>query len=101
MFLSERGTNVCEFSVGIRLAHHFENGESFVDAVARGRPPGAARNKEEQRKKDCRGDGGYADLPAPLCGSEMKQADDVVRGVSDEDAEDDIELESPDETSAP
>ena len=101
VLLLERGTNVFKLGLGVFFAHELEDGECFVNPVAGGGPARAAGNAEQESEEDDGGDSGDADLPAPLGCAEMHGADDVVGGVGDHDAEDDVELKGADETAAP
>ena len=46
------------------------------------------------------GDGGDAELPSPLCRSEVEEADQVVRKIGQKDSGDDHDLEGPHKASA-
>jgi hypothetical protein len=93
--------DVGNFLLGVRVAHELEDFEGLFDAEFGDGPAGAAGDAEEEDEEEQSGDGGDAELDAPLGGSEVEQADDEVRGVGEEDADDDIDLEGADHASAP
>ena len=55
---------------------------------------------EAEAEEDERGQGCYAELPAPLHGAEVEEADEVVGEVREQDADDDVDLKHSYETAA-
>jgi hypothetical protein len=72
----------------------------LIDASLFGEPARAARDREEQNEEQQRGGGGNGKLPAPFVGSKIEEADEIVREISEENAENDVELKESDEPAA-
>ena len=66
VLFGQRGADVGQLGLGVRVTHHLQHGECFVNAISRGRPARAAGNAEEQGEENSGGNRSNAHLPAPF-----------------------------------
>src|SRR3984885_7254466 len=96
-----RGDDFIQLFLRLRHASQLQDGECFMQAGLRDQPARAARNDEEGDQEEQRRDGGDAEHPAPLQRAKMAGADDGIRYIGEQDADNDIDLEESDESAAP
>ena len=101
VLFGQGGANVGELGFGIWLAHHLEHCEASSMRSLEADQRGLRGMPKSSTRKIERGNGSDAHLPAPLGCAQMQSADEVVGGVGDQDAEDDVELEGADQAAAP
>ena len=100
LFGVDRADDFLQLLFVVLLADLFQHGARFIDALLFREPARAARNSEEQHEEQQSGQRGDGKLPAPFVGAKIEEADDVVRKIGEQDAEDDVELKQTDEPAA-
>src|ERR1700733_671369 len=100
-FQMHGGDDFVQLLLSLRHAGEFQDGERFVQAGLRDQPARAARDDKEGDEKKHRRDGGDAEHPSPLQGAKMPAADDGIRHIGEQDADDDVDLEESDQAAAP
>ncbi len=97
--LIDGSDNFVQVGAIIGIAGGAEDGLSFLHAAPFGEPARALGNEEEHHQKQRGRDRRNPQLPAPLYVAESHSANQIVREIRHQNAEDDIELEEADESS--
>ena len=84
--------NFLEVVLVVFVARGPQYGPGFVHSSFLDQPARAAWNGKQHHEEQGRGEGGDAEFPAPFGCSDVLQADDVIRKVGDQNAEDYVEL---------
>src|SRR5690348_7236311 len=84
----------------VLIAQGAQDGTRLLDPALLNQPARAARNAKQQEEENDGGNGGDAEHPAPAGRSELRQADQVVRKIRQQNAEDHAELEEANQAAA-
>ena len=98
-FEVQRIYDLFQFGLRVGCAGQLEDIESFGVTAFRDQPARTVGDAEEHGKEEDSGQSGDAEFPAPFLLTKVHRADEIVRQIGQQDADDDVDLEGADEAS--